>query len=85
MKIKEIHGYELSFTLPEPIGNSLGYFDRRSALVVQVVTDTGHSGWGETSAPQKPAAAFIRSQLAPLLLGQPAAAIGVVTACEIAW
>mgnify|MGYP001482848151 CR=1 FL=1 len=48
MKITEIRGFNLSFPLKEPIGNSLTYFRKRDAFLVQIVTDAGLSGWGES-------------------------------------
>ncbi len=75
MKIKEIHGYHLSCDMPEPVGNSLMYFSRRDALLIRLVTDDGISGWGETASVNYPAAAMIRKNLAPSVLGQPAADI----------
>lgn len=75
MKIKEIHGYHLSWELPEPVGNSLMYFSKREALLVRLVTDDGIAGWGETAIVNYPAAAMIRKTLAAVVLGRPAADI----------
>lgn len=75
MKIKEIHGYHLSWELPEPVGNSLMYFSRREALLIRLVTDDGISGWGETAMVNYPSAAMIRKALAPVVLNQQASDI----------
>ncbi|WP_158743010.1 mandelate racemase/muconate lactonizing enzyme family protein, partial [Acidisphaera sp. L21] len=76
MKIIEIRGYHVAFKLAEPIANSIVVMRSREALLVEVVTDTGITGWGETGASPHAAAAFIRAKLARLLLGQDPAATG---------
>ena len=47
MKITEIRGYQVGFPLPDPVGNALSFFHRRAFLLVEIVTDSGISGWGE--------------------------------------
>ena len=74
MRIAGIHGYHLGFNVPEPIGNALGYFERREVLVIRLVTEDGTEGWGETSAPPHAGGSFIQHVLSPLVLGQPVAA-----------
>src|SRR5262249_31898209 len=56
--------------LPEPQGNATAFVDRRSALLVEVRTDEGLSGWGESW--HSPAAAWtiIETALAGAVLGQ---------------
>lgn len=76
MKITEIRGYHLSFPLKQPLGNSLTFFRRRDALVVQIVTDAGLSGWGEAGNSPDAAGAFIRTRLAGLVLGKSPADFG---------
>jgi D-galactarolactone cycloisomerase len=46
MKITEVRGFHLSFSLPEPMGNALTLFRKRDALLVQILTDSGLCGWG---------------------------------------
>lgn len=70
MKIVEIRGYQVGYGLPEPLANANGVLRRRSALIVEIVTDAGVSGWGETMASPEAAGAFMRARLVPLLLGQ---------------
>ncbi len=48
MKIKTIRGYHVACRLPEPQGNSTGYFDSRSSLVVAVNLDNDITVCGET-------------------------------------
>lgn len=69
MRITEIVGYEVSCRLPEPQGNSTGYFDARSSLIVSVTLDGGVTGWGETWQAPAAAAGFVRDVLAPSLIG----------------
>ena len=76
MKITEIRGYHLSFPLKQPLGNSLTFFRKRDALVVQVITDAGVSGWGESGNSPDAAGAFIRTRLAGLVLGKSPADFG---------
>ena len=76
MKITEIRGFHLSFPLAEPQGNALTFFRKRDALLVQIVTDSGLSGWGEAGNSPHAAGAFIRTRLAALVLGQSPADFG---------
>ncbi len=76
MKIKEIRGYHVGFPLQDPIGNALVFFHKREFLLVEVVTESGISGWGEVNASPHAAAALIRTRFAPLVLGQPVAEMG---------
>lgn len=70
MKITEIRGFHLSFPLPEPLGNAVTFFRKRDALLVQIVTESGLAGWGESGNSPHAAGAFIRARLAGLILGQ---------------
>jgi D-galactarolactone cycloisomerase len=47
MKIAAIKTYVLSADLKTPFAYSQGWYDKRMALVVEVVTDEGLSGFGE--------------------------------------
>ncbi|MDQ8730980.1 mandelate racemase/muconate lactonizing enzyme family protein [Bradyrhizobium sp. LHD-71] len=76
MKIIEIRGFDLSFLLKEPLGNALTFFRKREALLVQVVTDAGVSGWGEAGNSPHAAGTFIRTRLAGLVLGKSPADFG---------
>jgi D-galactarolactone cycloisomerase len=70
MKIKKISGYDVCCKLPELQGNSTGYFDTRSSLVVAVTLDNGITGWGETWQSSAAAGGFVQLVLAPSLIGQ---------------
>ena len=76
MKITEIRGFNLSFPLKEPLGNSLTFFRRRDALLVQIVTDAGVSGWGEAGNSPHAAGTVIRTRFARMVLGQSPADFG---------
>lgn len=67
--LTKIEGYELRCRQPGLAGNALRVFDHRSAFLVKVTTAAGTVGWGETWAYPGPANSFIRSVLAPAMLG----------------
>lgn len=51
MKITRITSHVLAYDLPEPLGYSQQYYDRRTAHLVEVETDEGITGWGECFGP----------------------------------
>lgn len=74
MKITDVIPYVLSTPLEEPFAFSQGWVDRRSAMVVEVKTDEGISGWGESLChglqPPEIAASFVESCFKPMLIGR---------------
>ena len=72
MKINGIRTHILKSALSEPFAFSQGWVTKRSAVLVEVTTDTGPSGWGEAFAQGMEApeisAAVIEHALAPLVL-----------------
>lgn len=71
MKITEIKTHYLQAKLDQPFGWSLDWAEHRSALLVQIDTDEGITGWGEAGAPGSgPIAAIISQILKPLIIGQ---------------
>ncbi|GGD34126.1 mandelate racemase/muconate lactonizing enzyme family protein [Aureimonas glaciei] len=68
-QVARVEGFELNCPLPDFAGNALRVFNKRSALIVKVVTRGGAVGWGETWAFPATASTFIRSVLAPAILG----------------
>ena len=68
-RVARIEGFELCCTLPELAGNALRVFNQRSALLVKITTAGGVVGWGETWAFPASASSFIRTTLAPSILG----------------
>jgi len=73
MKIVEVNTYALQSALEQPFAFSQGWITKRSATLVEVVTDQGVSGWGEAFnqglEPPQISAAAIAHALRPLLLG----------------
>jgi D-galactarolactone cycloisomerase len=73
MKITDIRIHALQSPLAQPFAFSQGWVRRRSATLVEVLTDEGITGWGEAFAqgmePPQIAVAVIDSALKPLLLG----------------
>ena len=74
MKIVDVKTYVLSAPLAEPFAFSQGWVRARSAMLTEVVTDDGVSGWGEALCqglqPPQIAAAVVEHALKPLLLGR---------------
>ena len=73
MKITNIYVHILSSPLEIPFAFSQGWVGARSATLIEVITDTGLTGWGEAfcqglETPQI-AAAAIESCFAPMLIG----------------
>ncbi|MER8826569.1 mandelate racemase/muconate lactonizing enzyme family protein [Mesorhizobium sp. M0938] len=68
-RVVKVEGFELCCALPELAGNALRVFNQRSALLVKVTTAGGIVGWGETWAFPTAASSFIRTTLAPAILG----------------
>jgi L-alanine-DL-glutamate epimerase-like enolase superfamily enzyme len=51
MKIRDVKTYRLDAVLAEPFAYSQAWYDRRGALLVEIVSDDGLSGWGEAFGP----------------------------------
>ena len=73
MKITDVKVHVLQSPLAEPFAFSQGWVQRRSATLVEVITDAGLTGWGEAFAqglePPQIAASAIEHALRPLVLG----------------
>ncbi len=73
MKITDIKTYPLSTKLEQPFAFSQGWVYNRSAVIVEISTDAGITGWGEAFCqglqPPQIAAAAIESALKPLIIG----------------
>ena len=68
MKIIETRAYLLECPLDRPFAYSRGWVDRRGAVLVEIITDNGLTGWGEAFGPGRMslgALALIR----PMLIG----------------
>lgn len=67
--IESIKTYRLSHQLEESFGFSQWHYDTRNNLLVEVVDDSGVSGWGECYGPATVTQNAIDTVYAPLLLG----------------
>lgn len=76
--IAEVIAHPLTQQLPVPTETSWGRYDAVSILLIEVRTDTGLSGVGESLARFAPVAYanLVETALAPRLIGQDALAIG---------
>ena len=75
MKITRITSHVLQYDMPEPLGYSQQYYDKRTAHLVEVETDAGLTGWGECFGPGAVALAnktIVEHVIAPLILGMQA-------------
>lgn len=70
MKITAIHSYRLRADLQEPFAYSQWEYKQRATSLVEIVTDEGISGWGESFGPAAPAACAVQEYFAPLILGR---------------
>lgn len=74
MKIVDVIAHVLSTPLEEPFAFSQGWVDKRSAMIVEVATDEGVTGWGESLChglqPPEIAASFVEYCFKPMLLGR---------------
>ena len=82
MKITDIKIHILQSNLEVPFAFSQGWVNKRSATLVEVITDEGIVGWGEAfaqglEAPQI-AAAAIEYSLKPLIIGEDPLRTGVL-------
>ena len=67
--IQSIRTYRLQHQLEESFGFSQWHYDKRNALLVEVVDSSGACGWGECYGPTTVTQNAIETFYAPLLLG----------------
>lgn len=75
MKITSIRSHVLQYDLPERLGYSQQFYDRRTAHLVEVSTDEGLTGWGECFGPGAVAVAnrgIVEGVIAPMITGMDA-------------
>src|SRR5271169_3360710 len=74
MKIINVKTHVLSTPLAEPFAFSMGWVKQRSTMIVELITDEGITGWGESLChglqPPQIAAVIVNSALKPIVLGQ---------------
>ena len=73
LRIKQVRAHPVSFAIPErhQVGLGIGRAVKRDAVIVQVETDGGITGWGEAHAARAPTAIaeLINTTLASLVVG----------------
>ncbi|WP_448248452.1 mandelate racemase/muconate lactonizing enzyme family protein [Thalassotalea agariperforans] len=72
MKIACIRTHHLRCHLDKPFGFSQWSYDQRNVLVIEIITDTGVSGWGECYGPADVIQGAVEKFYAPRILGEPA-------------
>ncbi|MCM3759996.1 mandelate racemase/muconate lactonizing enzyme family protein [Alkalihalobacillus oceani] len=74
MKVTNLKVHVLQVPLEIPFAFSQGWVKQRSTVLVEIETDEGITGWGESLChglqPPEVAAAIIEHSLAPLVIGQ---------------
>jgi D-galactarolactone cycloisomerase len=68
MKITAVRTHVLQAALSQPFAYSRAWYDTRTAMVVEIATDTGLTGWGECYGPARMTAAVVQG-MAPWLIG----------------
>ena len=60
MKITNVRTHVLEAALSQPFAYSRAWYDTRTALLVEIETDTGLTGWGECYGPARMTAAVVQ-------------------------
>jgi D-galactarolactone cycloisomerase len=82
MKISEVNSYVLQYDLDEELGYSQQYYAKRTAHIVEVVTDRGIKGYGEAFGGGGVAfgnKAIVEKTIGPMILGMDP------LDCEVIW
>jgi D-galactarolactone cycloisomerase len=69
MIITSIRTHILQAPLSQPFAYSRAWYDTRTAMIVEIETDSGLTGWGECYGPARMTAAVVES-VAPWLVGE---------------
>ncbi|WP_111977876.1 mandelate racemase/muconate lactonizing enzyme family protein [Algibacillus agarilyticus] len=72
MKIECIRTHHLRCHLDKPFGFSQWFYDQRNVLVIEIVTDSGVSGWGECYGPADVIQSAVEKFYAPRIIGMDA-------------
>ncbi len=78
MKIACVRSHHLRCHLQKPFGFSQWSYDQRNVLVIEVITDTGISGWGECYGPADVSQSAVSNFYAPRIIGLDALATDAV-------
>ena len=73
MKIRDLKTYVLEAVLAEPFAYSQAWYERRGALLVEIIGEDGTSGWGEAFGPPRLTAPVV-DFYKPLVVGADAMA-----------
>jgi D-galactarolactone cycloisomerase len=73
LKIRDVRAHVLEAPLRQPFAWSFSKTDRRQGLVVEITTEEGLTGWGESYGPARPNRAVVEA-MKPLLAGRDAMA-----------
>ena len=68
MNIRDVKTYRLEVALTEPFAYSQGWYERRGAMLVEIIGEDGSSGWGEAFGPPGLTAPIV-DYYRPLLIG----------------
>ena len=68
MNIRDIKTYRLEMALAEPFAYSQAWYERRGAMLVEIIGEDGSSGWGEAFGPPGLTAPIV-DYYRPLLIG----------------
>jgi D-galactarolactone cycloisomerase len=69
MKITNVRAHVLEAQLSQPFAYARAWYSTRTAMLVEIETDQGLTGWGECYGPARINAAVVEN-MRPLLLGQ---------------
>src|SRR3954463_10958132 len=69
MKITAVRAHVLEAKLSEPFAYARAWYATRAAMIVEIETDEGLVGWGESYGPARLTAAVVEA-MAPFLIGQ---------------
>jgi D-galactarolactone cycloisomerase len=69
MRISNVRTHILEAKLSQPFAYSRAWYDRRTAMLVEIETDDGLTGWGECYGPAVMTAAVVRG-VTPWLIGE---------------
>ena len=76
MRITSIRTHILEAPLSQPFAYSRAWYDTRTAMIVEIETDSGLTGWGECYGPARMTAAVVDS-VAPWLIGEDRCALTI--------
>src|ERR1041384_6974712 len=69
MKITRVRTHLLQAALSQPFAYSRAWYDTRTAMLVEIETDAGLTGWGECYGPARMTAAVVEA-VTPWLIGE---------------